>query len=236
MSHLYSPADLDRWNRSYQDSIHLHLDKLATDLSSQQVDFHLNMLSLSYHTQGMILIAQGKFTDAVGSFRSSVLAKCQMYERYEKGEGRALEAGHFQSVLEAYVTRDDDLVAAIVKHYRAQEGTPDSIFLGRALKYIATNEIDNAKRLMRQEWPRFEPQFVGFADCLEAIAENDEYRFVAAANSASQHWAAWAAKRIRGLPDSVCFIQGIGLIRLAEKSMGRTIRIVSEYLPQELLG
>ncbi len=235
MGGFYSNDDVVRWDKSYRQSIDLHREKLATDLPQQKVDFHLSNLSGSYYMQGMTFIAQSAFDEAIQAFRASAEAKCKVYERFKNGQGRSLEAGTFQSVLVAFVTNDEPLVSRLVDLYRADEGTPDSIFLGKALKLIATGGLDSAKAALAQRKPRFEPQFVGYAECLEAIANKDQQRFVSALNVASESWAKWASKSVKGLPDSVCFIQGIGLVRLAEQILGNTIPIANEYMPQELL-
>jgi hypothetical protein len=236
MKLLYSPQDVVRWEAAKGGSVALHLQKLSEPgLVSEKQDFHLGMLSLSYQTKGMIFIAQGRYEEAVHSFHDSIKTLCKMYERFEKEQGGSLEAGHFQSVLVAFVTKDEPLVSRLVGLYRADEGTPDSIFLGKALKLVASGDIDGAKTALAQRKPRFEPQFVGYADCLQAIANKDQQRFVSALNVASESWAKWASKRVKGLPDSVCFIQGVGLIRLAERVVGNPIPITNEYMPQELL-
>jgi hypothetical protein len=235
MGHFYSNDDVVRWDKSYRPAIDLHREKLTTDLPQPKVDFHLSNLSGSHYMQGMTFIAQGNFDAAVQAFRASADARCKMYERFEKGQGRSLEAGHFQSVLVALVTKDQALISRFVSHYRADEGTPDSIFLGRAVKLLTMGDIDGAKTTLAQRKPCFEPQFVGYAECLEAIANKDQQRFVSALSVASENWAKWASKRVKGLPDSVCFIQGIGLVRLAERVLGNPIPIANEHMPQELL-
>jgi hypothetical protein len=235
MGRSYSDDDVVRWDKSYRPAIDLHLEKLGTDLPQQKVDFHLSNLSGSYYMQGMTLIAQGAFDEAIRAFRDSAEARCRMYERFEKGQGRSLEAGHFQSVLVAFVTKDQALISRLVGHYRADEGTPDSIFLGKALKPVATGDIDAAKKVLAQRMPRIEPQFVGYADSMEAIANRDQQRFVSALDAASESWAKWASKKVKGLPDSVCFIQGVGLVRLAESVLGTPIFVTNQHMPQELL-
>lgn len=232
---FYSEEDVARWQIAYAKSIGIHQEKLTTDFSQPAIDFHLGGLAGSYYMQGMTFIAQGAFESSLQAFKASAEARCKMYERFENGKGRSLEAGHFQSVLVAFVTKDEALVSRLVGLYRADEGTPDSIFLGNALKLVATGDIDGAKTALAQRKPRFEPQFVGYADCLEAIANKDQPRFVSAASVACESWAKWAAKRVKGLPDSVCFIQGVGLVRLAERVLGNPIPVISDGMPQELL-
>lgn len=235
MKNFYNDADIARWETADKQSIPLHLEKLKGEVHEKKIDFHLDMLAGSYYMQGMTFIAQGNFDEAVQAFRASAEARCKMYERFEKGQGRSLEAGHFQSVLVAFVTKDQALISRLVVHYRADEGTPDSIFLGRAVKLLAMGDTDGAKTALAQRKPRFEPQFVGYADCLEAIANKDQQRFVSALSLASESWAKWASKKAKGLADSVCFIQGVGLVRLAERVLGNPIPITNEYMPQELL-
>lgn len=236
MKKFYTSEDVVRWEAAKGGSVELHLQKLSDPaLPPQKQDFHLGMLSLSYHTWGMICVAHNRFDEAILSFRGSTEVLCRMYERFNKGQGRSLEAGHFQSVLVAFVARDHPLASRLVGDYRADEGTPGSIFLGRAVKLLAMGDIDSAKSALAQRKPHCEPQFVGYAECLEAIANNDQQGFLSALNVASESWANWASKRVKGLPDAVCFIQGVGLVRLAEGIFGKSIPIASEHIPQGLL-
>jgi hypothetical protein len=235
MGRFFSEEDVARWQKVDARSISVHREKLATALPDRLVDFHLGGLAGSYYMQGMAFIAQGDFEAAIQSFRDSVETRCKMYERFEMGQGRYLEAGHFQTVLVSFVTHDESLVSRLVDHYRADEGTPDSMYLGRVLKQLASGDIDGAKAALAERRPQFEPQFVGYAECLEAIVSKDEQQFLSALRSASESWAKWASKRVKGLPDSVCFIQGVGLVRLAEKVLGKPIPVEDENMPEDLL-
>ena len=94
-----------------------------------------------------------------------------------------------RSLLIGIVTRDWELVSKLARHYHAEKGTPDSIFLGRALKLILMNDIDGAKDSWKRKRPRFEAQFVGSTQCLEAIVNKDQQAFVAALGLASKSWA-----------------------------------------------
>lgn len=235
MKRFYSHEDAVRWDQADQGSIDVHREKLAgLDLPPHKYDFHLNMLSLAYHSQGMTDIAKGNFEKAINSFRASVETKSKIYERYEKGQGtRAPNAGDFQSLLVAFVTNDDELISRFLFHFRADKGTPGSIFLGGLLKSIAMNDMQAVKAILLQKRPRFEPQFVGYAECLDAISNKDSQGFVNALNLASESWAKWASKTVEGLPDSVCFIEGVGLIRLAERVFGNSTDISNEHIPRE---
>lgn len=235
MGRFYTDEDVARWEKPGRQSIDLHLEKLATSLPEQKTDFHMGMLALCYEEEGMICVAKGKFQESIQAFTSSVETKCKQYERFDEGTGRALGAGTFQSILIAFATKDHDLVARIAHHYRAENGTPDSIFLGRALKLLVMEDLSAAKDSLKQKRPRLDSQFVGYPECLEAIANKDELAFADGLEIASTSWAKVVSKRDRGLPYSVCFIQGVGLIRLAEKTIGRRISIADRYIPSELL-
>jgi hypothetical protein len=235
MKQFYTAEDVIRWEKVNAEGIRLHLEKLATGLPEQGVDFHLSMLSLAYDAHGMTLIARGAFKEAINAFRASGEALCKMYERFETGQGRSLEAGHFQSVLISYVTKDSSLISRLVRHYRADDGTPGSVFLGRAMKLLAMGEIEGAKKALGGKRPRFESQFNGYADCLHAVADLNEERFASALRLASGSWAKWASRAMKGLPDSVCFVQGVGLLRLAEQVLGKAIAVSNEHMPRGLL-
>src|SRR3954470_16246067 len=104
MGKLYTQDDLHRWKESYRDSISIHIEKLETNLPQRQIDFHLSTLALSQHTWGLIGVAESDFPGAIDRFRASVETRCRMYERFEQGVGRAMDAGHFQSLLVSLVT------------------------------------------------------------------------------------------------------------------------------------
>ena len=235
MARYYTDDDVARWEKAYENSINLHLAKLSTDLTPDAIDHHLGMLTLGYQTQAKILIARNRFAEAIDWLRKGIEARCMMYERFERGEGRALEAGYYQDILVALVTRDEELISRLVRHYRADSGTPDSVFLGRAVKCLANGDLVGAKEALGRKQPRFEGQFKGYAECLEAIADKDPCRFAEAFEIATKSWTRFAARTVRGLPLAVCFIQGVGLIRLAERVIGERIEISNEHIPSQLL-
>lgn len=236
MGRLYADDDMARWEHSYKDSVAIHLDKLANSATEAEIDFRLGMLAVSRYTLGMISVAKGDFLGATARFRSAVETRCGQYERFEQGVGRELDAGHFQTLLLALVTRDDTLVSRFRAHYRAENGTKCSIFLGRAVKRLAANDREGARLELDRRKPPIDPQFLGYCECLEAIAAGNEGQFTDAIVRAGNHWQTWAAKTVRGLPDAVCFIQGVGLVRLAEKVLRRPVPVTHEHLPHELLG
>jgi hypothetical protein len=232
----YSPEDVARWKVAYAGSIDLHLQRLSDPgLPDQQYDFHLGMVSLSYHAEAMLCLAECRFEDAVEAFRASIEARCRMYERFVAGRGRPVEAGAFQSVLVALATRDEALIAEIGRHYRADVGTAGSIFIGSALRCLVLDDIHGARIALDCKWPRFERQFVGYAESLQAIAAGDDQQFLAALALASESWANWAARQVRGLPDSVCFIHGVGLVRLAERVFGHRVPMANVRIPPQLV-
>ena len=73
MFRFYTDEDLARWEKSYHQSVNLHLEKLATDLPQQKVDFHLGMLAISYENRGMVCISKGNFQEAA----EGVSGKCR---------------------------------------------------------------------------------------------------------------------------------------------------------------
>jgi hypothetical protein len=235
MGRLFTDGDLTRWENSHKESIALHLAKLSSSETETEVDFRLGMLAVARHTQGMIDVARGNFPQAVSSFRSAVETRCWQYERFEQGVGRELDAGHFQTLLLALVTRDDALVSRFLGHYRAENGTPTSVFLGRAIKRLVANDRQGARLELARRKLRPDPQFRGYCECLEAIADGNDDGFGDAFAQAATNWQTWAAKTVRGLPESVCFIQGVGLVRLAEQVLGRAVPISHEHVPRELL-
>ena len=236
MGRFYTEKDVERWEEAYRRTGRLHQDKLAANPPPAEVDFRLGMLSGESRYLGMICIAKRHFSEALVCFRQSIEWRLKMYERWASGLGRAMEAGHFQDLLVAYVTNDDELISRYAKHYRAGEGTDDSVYLGRVVKCIALKDLEGARNGLLEKKPRrFETQFSGYPDCLQAIVEKDQARFVEAIAFAATKWSRWSCQVVKGLPDSVCFLQGVGLVRMGEKTLGTHIPVKNEYLPPELL-
>jgi hypothetical protein len=236
MKKYYTAEDVARWQPTFEKSVTIHLEKLSRPgQPSEHYDFHLGMLSLHYCDFGMMRIAQGRFEEARKMFQESVQTRCKMFERAGEGVGESIDAGQFQSLLIAFVTKDESLVARMADLYKAEEGVPESIYLGSAVKLLAKKDTRGAKAALAQKKPRFETLFVGYDDCLEAIADKNEQGFASGLKVASESWRKVAARRYKGLPSAVCFIQGAGLVLLAESVLGKRLAVVNEYIPPELL-
>jgi hypothetical protein len=140
MGRLYNVEDVARWETTFSESVALHLDRLTSRLSERQFDFHLGMLALAHRNRGMVHVANEQFERAISSFCDSVEVRCRCYERFERGVGRPMDAGHFQSLLLAFVGRDSSLIPRLLNHYRCDQGTPASIALGRAIYGLTTGD------------------------------------------------------------------------------------------------
>jgi len=234
---FYTADDVARWESVDKESIDLQLSKLALETRPPLREQRLGMLSVVYAHLGMTCIAKADFRGAIRSFEESVATRCRTFEMI--GEGLAsstnVDAGHFQSLLIAFVTRNEPLIQRLALPYCADTGTRGSKYLGAAIKALINGDLDAARTALTQKRPSFEMQFKSYPACLEAIVDQDPIRIVEAVHSASRDWAKWVARGLRGLPDSVCFIQGVGLIRLGERVLGRSIPIINQYLPKELL-
>jgi len=69
---------------------------------------------------------------------------------------------------------------------------------------------------------------------LEALSQRDEKGFLAALQFASQNWAKWVSKYAK--EESVCFVDGVGLVRLAYRVLGHPFAVVDENIRQGLLA
>jgi len=238
MASRYSPEDVARWEGTFPNSLAIHTEKLKRDdASPDHRRFHLGMLSLTYRDMATTAIARGAFADAIRLLRLGVDTVCRLHELFEQGfPGEGADAGHFQSVLLAFATRDTELSKKMVSHYRFDKGIKASVFLGKIIKSIAHGDHAAAQDTLSKPWPKVEAMFRGYPECLQAIANKDEPAFRQAIPSTSKNWAKWAARVEKGLPGAVCFIQGIGLVRLAEHAMGRHIPISDDNMPPELLS
>ena len=127
------------------------------------------------------------------------------------------------------------LISRLVRHYRVDSGTPDSRLSRPSGEVPRDRRPGGREGSARAQTAALEGQFKGYAECLEAIADKDPCRFAEAFEIATKSWTRFAARTVRGLPLAACFIQGVGLIRLAERVIGERIEISNEHIPSRLL-
>jgi hypothetical protein len=200
-------------------------------------------MSLNHRALALAAIAQGRLTDARDHLMKSAALRAEVFIRFARGEPINIErvnAGHFQSLLDALASGDwaaAERFCAVFPAEFAKESRsiPSSLYIARPLKALVEGRLEDARRMLAQKQPSIDPMARGYPECLRAIAAKDLAGFVEALRAASGYWRKWAARAERGLPDSVCFLHGAGLVALAERVMGQRLDEPVDDVPVELL-
>jgi hypothetical protein len=235
MSAFYSEEDVIRWEKTAFESIRTQTEALRkTGIPYEFRWQRLGSVAGAYKRLAMVAIARRKFSDAMGFFRKAMEMEFERYEM-ELAHGKAVDAGEFQTVLLAYATTDQLLISKMLGYYTWDKGVPESVYLGKIIKSLAIGDITTAQETLKLKKPRIEKMFSDYPACLQAMADKDQDSFQTSIAAAATTWAKRASRYEKGLSDSVCFIQGVGLVRLAEQVIGTRIGICNEHIPAELL-
>ncbi len=243
MKPLYSPADVERWVAQNAKKRLLLERRLGTDWSGVTDAQGLSMLSLTREDEGYTAIALGQQEEAIRYFREAVLVEIKILNMARMGVTGAtgyLVTGCFQILLNALAIGDDSLTAQFVAVFEvdgiaAQASPPDSTYIACVLKALAQGKQEDAKHLLATPPPDVDPQFAGYVECLQVIAEDRFNEFEGELRRAAQAWERFVRKDSPGQPQSACFMGGLGLLRLAEKVWQRQLEVKVEHLPQLLV-
>jgi hypothetical protein len=188
----------------------------------------------AYESLAMVAIARKTFGEVRGFLCKSMEMHFEQFE-IQRAQEEPISAGYFQLVLLAYVTMDPAVIHKMLNYYHWDDGVPESVFLGKIIKSLAVGDTATAQVTLSQKRPRIEKMFSAYPDCLHAIANKDQAGLCDAIAIACKTWARRAARYEKGGPHAVCFLQGIGLVRLAEQVIGGKVSIAEEHIPPELL-
>lgn len=111
---------------------------------------------------------------------------------------------------------------------------PDGRFFGRVIASLLQGNYETAKYLVNAKPSRVLRSWKGIPECLEAITNRDEPLFCTLLKSAYSDWYIYYSRH-KGDTDAACFIDGIGLIKLAETVFHKHIYIRDIPLPYQLL-
>jgi len=232
---FYTQDDVVRWEAANSRAIALREGFLANPPARLDIDTQYASLGQAYSAMGLTAIAQSKYQVAFSYFAKSTASTLHRIERMSAHSATGLEAGHFQSLLLSLVTKDEYLISELAHRYLLVEGPSDSIYLGRVVKALALRDNVTAQLALSVSPPRIDSQFRGFVEVLKSIAHSNNSSFTTAMNAATIHWATWTSKKAVGLPQSVCFILGVGLVRLAERVFNSSLDFSTEHVPATLL-
>ncbi len=186
------------------------------------------MLALTLVDSAFAKFAIGECDNAANLLQSAVRFKLRIFELHSTGNEAAkgyIRAGEFQTILLAFASGDIDLARQFASILPADgfavENSPaDSSFIYLSLKALALSDFDEAASLLSRPKPeKVDPQFVGYIECLEAIAEKNASKVQVAIQNAESHWYAFMNKKFRGHPQAACFVAGLGFQRIAETTL-----------------
>ena len=236
----YPQSDVERWVAQNAKKRQL-LERRKLANRSDAIDVHeLSMLSLTLQSEGYTAIALGKRDEAIRSFHNAVSVIARLLDMGRQGVSGAesyQRTGYFQTLLESLAIGDDSLTAQFVAVFdvdgiAAQASPPDSTYIARVLKALAQGKQEDAKRVLATPPPDVDPQFVGYVECLKAIAEGQHSELEGELRRAAQAWERFVRKDSPGQPQSTCFMGGLGFLRLAEKVWQCRVKVTVEQLPQ----
>lgn len=236
MAAFYTTEDVLRWEENALKNIPFQTKALrepgiSLDKQWQRYGF----LSGSYYSLTMIAISRKQFDRAREFLRQSVEMDFQQFE-VELALESPMDAGNFQAVLLAYVVNEPWIISKVLNYYRWEKGVPESVFIGKIIKSLALGDLKTAEATLAQKRPRIEKMFEAYPDCLRAMLEKNPVALQVSINLGSKTWARRAARFEKGLPDAVCFLQGAGLVRMAQHVMGGRVAITDENIPAELIS
>ncbi len=244
----YTSEDIERWEATSAEVLRLLLQQLRDEPDGRVCQLGRGYLSLegSAWSNALISAARSQWPTSLGWLRVSVDAICVLYEACMAGRRiapQSLAAGNWQTLLHAHASTDSLLVSRFCKLFdlefaarREIGSTKDSLFIGRLVKALTEHRLDDARALLSRQWPSVERMFRGFVECLQAVAMNYEVGFARSLQSASAAWQKYASRNWKGLPDAVCFLNGVGLVRLAEHTWQKRVTLSDPNIPAELLG
>lgn len=237
----FTSDDVARWRNAYADDPSFSITKIREgnlDEGRELVD-----LSRAHEYLALIKIAGGEFSAALGEFGAASDAWAALFERAELAQDidpsltKAIPPGVF---LFANAGPDRSLnrlvrATATVAEQTDHTRSP-SHYLGVVVRALSMGEIDRAGVLLESS-PEMPKHNEGFLRALQAIVAGDEEAFKTALDVEVAFWQRTITReRLQHFPDAVCFAQGIGWLKLAERVWKRSLDLVIDNIPAELLN
>ena len=167
-------------------------------------------------------------------------------------------------LLHAHTTRQVPLIERFNAAYALSfGGAPkadsmvESLYIGSLILALSLKQTEEAARLLSdpaalgrrltredaiayyegrtERPPSLEKVYPGYYACLAAIVRHDVASFRSAMSAADEKWYKYAKHNGKGLPDSVSFLYGAGLVCLAEWFWGNKVDVRTPNLPDRLL-
>ena len=239
---LYAPEDVARWDEVFLELLGMEVARLRGEPGYPKIEWaQVYGFMGEAQFQALTEVAKGNCPRALGWLVISVELACRMHEDCYSGRGGMnevmLTAGYWRELLYAHASTSKEMVERFCRLYNPNvHGTRDSIYHGRILKALTDKRIQDALAILSEKRPSVERMFQGYIECFEAIARQDEAGFRQAIATASGLWEKYAWRMEKGLPPAVCFLDGAGIIRVAEHVWGRRVAIEDPNIPAGLLG
>jgi hypothetical protein len=239
MKPLYSSADVDRWVIQNAKARQLLERRLGTNWKSANDAQGLSLLSMTFEAEGFTAVALGNREVAMNNFAESVAVTVKVLDMGRKGINGAegyVRTGYFQTLLTAWAIDDDRLIKEFLDVFQV-EGTAadrspaDSTYIARTLKALSMGRLGDAERILAFPARDVDPQFVGYVDCLTAIAESRMDEFKVALRRSADAWERFTREDGGGQPQSACFIGGLGLLNLAKRLGLKLNDLVVDHIP-----
>jgi hypothetical protein len=187
MRTFYTPEDVARWEKSNEVTVAFQIEALRKPGIPPNLRWQrYGHIAGAYESMAIIAIARKNFAEVCGLLVKCIEAHFQQYD-IELAEGKTVDAGYFQHVLLAYAATDKPLIAKMVDYYSWQNGIPESVYLGKIVKWLALGDISLAQDVLTQKRPRMEKMFAAYPDCFQAIANKDEAALQTAISAASKN-------------------------------------------------
>jgi len=239
VSSRYTRSDVVRWKEADESRIQLKLAQLHDSSFHGRRDFVLSGLHLLHEGLGFTYVALEEPEIARNHFLASCQYVEQLFSLRERGEpispGR-LTAGYCKSWLVALAIGENATASSLASKFKREDlpaGKRRSEIEQIALllkSLIGCSEDFHDEELGPPSSARSN-DFKYYLECLDGIAERDEERFLHALERAADNWLIQIVRTHRGLPQSVCFIHGLGLLRLAEQVIGKPIEVSNVLIP-----
>lgn len=236
--------DVARWIAVDQQRLSAKLAQLNDPSFAGRKDFVLSGLHLLHESLGYSHLALSNYALARQHFVESCEYVLRIFELPDEGEPVAhgrLVAGYCESWLIAIAAGAVPLAVSLAEAFSRNctlssdqlSGTEQVAF---ALRALLNHDHAEALRILQLSRSP-EPITSGYRlPALDGIASSNEQLFRDSLTRASEHWRSVAARAHVGLPQSVAFIGGLGLLRLAELLFGHKIDVKLESMPSELLA